>query len=190
MPYDHDDLIQTIDCLRNGGIILYPTDTVWGIGCDATNNEAVSRIFAIKKRAEAKAMISLVADVAQFERFTSQIPDVAYELLDQAVSPLTLVVDSPVGLAPRLLAADGSAALRISHEPFNREICRRLRHPLVSTSANISGMPSPRFFHEIDPALIKQMDYVVKYRRDDTTPARPSSVIKISNDSSFKILRS
>ena len=183
------DIETLIPLLKKGGVILYPTDTVWGIGCDATDDEAVRRIFAIKQRAEAKAMISLVADVAQFERFSESLPEVAYELLEQAVSPLTLVIDHPLGLAPSLLAPDGSAGMRIADEPFCRELCRRLRHPLVSTSANISGSPTPRFFKEISPEIIQAVDYVVKYRQSDTTPHKSSSVIKISDDSTFRILR-
>lgn len=188
-PY-HTDLDQALQCLRRGGVILYPTDTVWGIGCDATVDEAVRRIFTIKRRAEAKAMISLVADIAQLERFTRSLPDVALELVQEAVSPITLVVDHPCGLAPSLLATDGSAAMRVSAEPFNHDLCRRLRHPIVSTSANLSGQPTPRFFNEISPEIVAAVDYVVHYRRDDTTPRRSSSVIKISDDATFKILRS
>ena len=188
VPYK-TDIESALKCLKEGGVILYPTDTVWGIGCDARNDEAVRRIFAIKQRAEAKAMISLVADVAQFERFTESLPDVAYELLEQAVRPLTLVVDRPRGLCRSLLAPDGSAGMRISSEPFNREVCLRLRAPLVSTSANISGAPTPRFFNEIAPEIINAMDYVVSYRRDDVTPRASSSVIKIGDDATIKILR-
>lgn len=189
LRFAKEDMEAAVNCLRNGGILLYPCDTVWGIGCDSANDEAVRRIFAIKRRAEAKAMISLVADEAMLERFTDGLPEVAFELVEQAVDPITLVVDHPHGLAQSLLAPDGSAGLRVTAEIFSRELCRRLRRPLVSTSANISGEPTPRFFHEISDEIIKHMDYVVQYRRDDTTPRKSSSVIKISDDSSFKILR-
>ncbi len=178
-----------LQCLRQGGVILYPTDTVWGIGCDATNEEAVRRIFEIKKRAEAKAMISLVSDVVQLERFTDGLPEVAFELIEQAVSPITLVVDHPRMLAASLLAEDGSAGFRVTSEKFSRELCRRLRKPLVSTSANISGRPTARFFDEIEQEIIKGMDYVVNYRRDDREPKKPSSVIKIGDNATFTILR-
>lgn len=178
-----------VDCLRSGGVVLYPTDTVWGIGCDASNNDAVRRIFDLKRRAEAKAMISLVADEAMLERFTDGLPEVAFELIEQAISPITLVVDHPRGLAPSLLAADGSAGLRVTREEFSRSLCYRLRKPLVSTSANISGRPTPRFFDEIDSEIIDAVDYVVRYRRDDRTPRKSSAVIKISDDATFSILR-
>lgn len=184
-----EDISAAIDCLRKGAVILYPTDTVWGIGCDATDEEAVRRIFKIKQRAEAKAMISLVDSEAMLERYTDNVPEVAWQLLEEAVDPLTIVFDHPVRLAPSLLAPDGSAAFRITSEAYSRELCRRLRHPLVSTSANISGAPTPRFFAEIAPQVIDAMDYVATYRRDDTTPRKSSSVIKISDDSSFTILR-
>lgn len=184
------DVEAALHSLRKGGVILYPTDTVWGIGCDATNEESVRRIFAIKQRAEAKAMISLVGDVAQLERFTDGLPEVAFELIEQSVHPITLVVDHPRMLAPSLLAADGSAGFRVSSEPFTQQLCRRLRHPLVSTSANISGQPTPRFFAEISQEIITAMDYVVAYRREDNEPRQSSSVIKISDDATFKILRS
>lgn len=175
--------------MKRGGVILYPTDTVWGLGCDSGRSEAVRRIFEIKRRAEAKAMISLVGSVAQLERFTDGLPDVALELIDQAVKPLTLVVDHPRMLAPELLADDGSAGFRITRELYSSELCRRLRRPVVSTSANISGEPSARFFSEIKRELIEAVDYVAEYRRDDREPHQPSSVIKISDDSTFKILR-
>ncbi len=184
-----DDISAAVECLRKGGVILYPTDTVWGIGCDATNDEAVRRIFAIKRRAEAKAMISLVDSTAMLERYTDGLPEVAFQLIEESVSPITLVVDHPTGLAGSLLAPDGSAGLRVTAERYSRELCRRLRHPLVSTSANISGNPTPRFFAEISPDIIREMDYVAFYKRDDRTPHKSSSVIKISDDCSFKILR-
>lgn len=183
------DIDAAIDCLKKGGIILYPTDTVWGIGCDAANENAVRRIFELKRRAEAKSMISLVADSAQLERFTDGLPEIAFQLIEEAVTPLTIIVDHPVGIAPSMLAPDGSAGFRVSDEPFNRELCRRLRRPLVSTSANISGQPTPRFFGEIPKEIIDAVDYVAIYRRDDTEPRRPSAIIKISGDASFKIIR-
>lgn len=183
------DIDNAVKCLLHGGVILYPTDTVWGIGCDSANDEAVKRIFEIKRRPESKAMISLVADTAMFERFAGDLPEVALTLVEEATQPLTLVVSNPQGLAPSLLAEDGSAGLRVTAESFSRELCRRLRRPLVSTSANISGAPTPRFFNEIDDEVKDAVDYVVRYRRDDTEPRRSSSVIKINPDASFSILR-
>lgn len=183
------DVAKAVEILRNGGVVLYPTDTVWGIGCDATDDEAVRRIFAIKQRAEAKAMITLVDGLPMLDRYTENIPDVAEQLIEEAVSPLTIVLDRPRGLAPSLLAPDGSAGFRVTSEEYSRELCRRLRKPVVSTSANISGSPTPRFFKEISQEIIEAMDYVSSYRRDDNQPRRSSSVIKISDDATFQILR-
>ncbi len=184
-----DDISAAVECLRKGGVIMYPTDTVWGIGCDASNEEAVKRIFAIKRRSEAKAMISLVDSTAMLERFTDGLPEIAFQLIEESVSPITVVVDHPMGLAQSLLAPDGSAGFRVTAERYSNELCRRLRKPIVSTSANISSQSTPRFFNEISADIIGEMDYVAHYRRNDITPRKPSSVIKIGDDSSFKILR-
>lgn len=184
-----DDISAAVRCMRQGGVILYPTDTVWGLGCDSADSAAVHRIFEIKHRAEAKALISLVDSVAMLERFVSDIPDVALELAELSTSPVTIVYDRPVGLAPELLAPDGSAALRLTRERYSAALCRALRRPVVSTSANVSGHPTPAFFAEIDRHIIDAVDYVALYRRDDRQPARSSSVIKIGNDASMKIIR-
>lgn len=187
--FQESDIQSAIDCLRHGGVILYPTDTVWGLGCDATNTEAVNKIFAIKKRAGAKSMISLVADVNMLCRYVENPPEVALQLAEIAVNPTTIIYDHPTGIATPLIAPDGSAGLRITSESFSRELCRRMRRPLVSTSANISGEPTPRFYSEISPEIIAAVDYVALYRRDDHTPRQASTVIKISDDSTFTILR-
>lgn len=183
------DIAEACRVLRRGGIILYPTDTVWGIGCDATSDAAVRRIFDIKRRAESKAMISLVGSIDMLSRWVNPVPEIALELAGVAVEPLTIIYDSPAGLAPSLLAPDGSAAIRLSRNPFCQALCRALKRPVVSTSANISGSPTPRFFKEISPEIVEAVDYVALTGRDDTTPRRPSSVIKISNDSTIKIIR-
>lgn len=190
--YDRDDLKAALDVLRRGGVIIYPTDTVWGIGCDATCEEAVERVKAIKGRADAKALITLVSDIAMLERWVDDIPDVAVELAEasEGASHVTIVYDHPSrNLAPGLLAPDGSAGIRVCSDPFAVALCRQLRKPVVSTSANFSGKPTPKSFAEIDPALIEKADYAARYRRDDTSPCRPSSVIKISAGGLFKILR-
>lgn len=184
------DIAAATQCMRSGGVILYPTDTVWGIGCDATDSAAVRKLFEIKRRAEAKAMISLVGSVAMLERFVDDIPDVALELVELADNPVTVVYDHPRGIAPELLASDGSAGFRVTTDAFSSRLCMSLRHPVVSTSANVSGQPTPRFFNEIDQQIIDSVDYVVGFRRDDTTPRRSSSVIKIGSDCTIKILRS
>lgn len=188
-PTFNDDIANAVKCIRSGGVILYPTDTVWGIGCDATDSAAVRRIFEIKRRAEAKALISLVNSTDMLERFVDCLPEVALELAELSTTPVTIVYDHPVGLVPELLAADGSAGLRLTRERYSSALCRMLRRPVVSTSANISGEPTPGVFREISPAIIEAVDYVAFYRRDDLCPARSSAVIKIGSDCSMKILR-
>lgn len=190
-PHSADPAPRTVssaeaaDVLARGGVIAYPTETVWGIGCDATDSRAVRRIFDIKRRAEAKALITLVPSVAALERWVDDIPDVAYELLDAAVDPLTVVYDHPRGLAPELLAPDGSAGLRIVPLP----IFRKWRKPLVSTSANISGAPAPRTLAELSPEIIAAVDAIVSPADAPPAAGRPSTVIKISDGGLFKILR-
>lgn len=184
-----EDIGQAVEVLKRGGVILYPTDTVWGIGCDATNSAAVRRVYDIKRRDDSKALITLVGSVAALERVVDKVPDVGYELLDAAVDPITIVYDKGVGVAPELLASDGSIGVRVTSETFSRQLCDALRRPLVSTSANVSGCPSPVFFNEISPEIIAAVDYVCTSRRDDTTPRRPSCVIRLSENGMFKILR-
>lgn len=186
---DNADISSAIDTLRKGGIILYPTDTIWGIGCDATNSAAVKRVFDIKRRADSKALITLVGSEAALERVVDEVPDVAWQLIEVADRPTTIVYDQGRYVAPELMADDGSIGVRLTREPFSAELCRRFRRPIVSTSANISGQPSPSTFVEIDPAIISQVDYVCTSRRDEAAPATPSMVIKISTDGLFKILR-
>lgn len=171
--------------LERGGVIAYPTETVWGIGCDATCSEAVRRVFAIKRRAEAKALITLVSGIGMLERWVDDIPEVAYELLEAAVDPLTVVYDHPRGLAPELLAEDGSAGVRIVALP----LFRRWHKPLVSTSANISGEPSPRSLEEIEPEILEAVDAVVSPADAPPAAGKPSTVIKLGDGGVFKILR-
>lgn len=193
LRYDADDLGAAVETLRRGGIIIYPTDTVWGIGCDATNEEAVARVKALKGRADAKALITLVSDAAMLERWVDDVPDVALELIEateEGSRPVTIVYDHPSRmLAPGLLAPDGTAGIRVCRDPYAAALCRRLRRPVVSTSANFSGQPTPASFAEIDPAVIAGADYTARYRRDDRSAAQPSSVIRISAGGLFKILR-
>ncbi len=184
------DIIRATEVLRHGGVILYPTDTVWGIGCDATNASAIRRIFDIKRRADGKAMITLVDSIDSLCRTVDNVPEVAIELIEAAVNPVTIVYDRGVGVAPELVASDGSLAVRVTREKFSAGLCRSLRRPLVSTSANISGAPTPRSFAEISPEVIAAVDYVCTSRRDERKGVgRPSMVIKISDNGVFKILR-
>ena len=184
-----EDLREAVETLRRGGVILYPTDTVWGLGCDATCSEAVRRIDEIKRRADSKALITLVGDVADFSRYVSDVPDIALSLIELSAKPLTIVYDKGVNLAPELLSADGSVGIRVSRERFSSQLCRKLRRPVVSTSANRSGEATPAIFDEISPEIRAAVDYVVSYRQDDRRQAVPSSVIKLGSDSTVKIIR-
>ena len=183
------DIKNALDTLRKGGIIVYPTDTIWGIGCDATNPEAVKKIYDLKRRAESKSMLALVDSEAALERCVDDVPEVAWELIEAAVRPLTIIYDHPHGVAPNLLAEDGSLGIRITGEDFSRELCRRLRRPLVSTSANISGEKAPASYKDISPEILEGVDYVAEYRRDEDIKAVASNIIKVSDGGLFKIIR-
>lgn len=184
-----DDIRQAVEVMNRGGVILYPTDTIWGIGCDATNAEAVARVFQIKRRDDAKALISLVDSEAKLQFYVRDIPDVAWDLIELATRPLTVIFDGARNLAPNLLAADGSAALRLTSEPFSHELCFRMRRAVVSTSANVSGEPSPRCFADISPEILSAVDYVCTSRRDETACPPASSIVKLGADSEIKIIR-
>lgn len=184
-----EDLDNALKALRAGGIILYPTDTIWGIGCDATNPAAVARVYALKRRSESKSMLVLVPSAADMEKYSAAVPDVAYELSELSERPCTIVLDNAMNLAPNLISPDGSIGMRVTRDRFSRELCLALRRPLVSTSANISGHPSASCFSMIEPEVKAGVDYIVEWRRDDETPGHPSSVIRISADGQFKILR-
>ena len=205
MRYNKEDLQQALQVLRSGGIIVYPTDTVWGIGCDATNVEAVKRIYALKQREDSKSMLVLLDSAAKLNYYVD-VPEAAEMLLgvqntdrfadgaqtdlqDEATKPLTLIYPNARHLAQNLIAEDGSIGIRITSEPFSQALCAQLKHPIVSTSANISGHPSARFFHEIEQAILEGADYVCLFRREDETPHQPSTIIKINADNSFKIIR-
>lgn len=183
------DLDACLAQLQSGGLILYPTDTVWGIGCDATNAEAVAKIYSLKKRADTKAMIVLVADERDILHYVTQ-PDLqVFDYIKGVNKPTTVIYDGAIELADNLVAADGSVAIRICEEPFCRHLIRRFRKPIVSTSANISGYPSPQCFQDIESAIVDGVDYVVKYRQEDNEPRRPSSIIKWEKDGTLQIIR-
>ncbi|MDE6279816.1 MAG: Sua5/YciO/YrdC/YwlC family protein, partial [Paramuribaculum sp.] len=183
------DVSECVEVMSRGGVVVYPTDTVWGIGCDARNSSAVRRVFEIKRRAESKALISLVADIAMLRECVSDIPLAVTDLIKNTGTPLTVVYDHPSGLAPELLAQDGSAALRITSERYSQELCRLLGAPVVSTSANIAGNPTPLSFEMIDPYILDSADYVSRYGRDFAQAAGASRVIKVSADGQIKIIR-
>ena len=184
-----DDIRIAVDVLRKGGIILYPTDTIWGIGCDATNEEAVKKIYELKKRADSKSMLVLVDSEAALERTVNDIPEVAWDLIDSAVTPLTIIYDNPMNVAPSLPAEDGSLGVRITKERFSSELCRRLRRPIVSTSANISGVKSKGRFCDIPEEIIEGVDYVVAYGRENNREISPSNIIKLSKGGVIQIIR-
>ncbi len=187
------DIKNAVDVLRKGGVILYPTDTVWGIGCDATNEEAVRRVFAIKQRDDAKALICLVDSDARMQRYVRQVPEVAWQLIDSMkdgdCKPTTLILDGAVNVAPNLIAEDGSIALRITHEAFSKELCYRFQKALVSTSANISGQPAAQNYGDIAPELLEAVDYVCWSRRQEHKPHQPSSIIRLKADGQVTIIR-
>ena len=188
-----EDIRNAVEVLRKGGVILYPTDTVWGIGCDATNAEAVKRVYDIKQRDDSKALICLVDSDARMQRYVRNVPDVAWQLIDSLkegnVKPTTLIPDGAVNLAPNLIAEDGSIALRITNEPFSKELCYRFQKALVSTSANISGEPAAQNYCDIDPRLVEAVDYVCWSRRQEHKPHQPSSIIRLKENGEVTIIR-
>lgn len=184
-----EDIRTACNVMKRGGIILYPTDTVWGIGCDATNSAAVKRIFELKRRADSKSMITLVADMAALERIVENVPDAAEQIIEASDKPVTVVYDHGQNVAPELLASDGSLGVRVTSEKFSQMLCRSMRRPIVSTSANISGQPTPHTFAEISKEIIDGVDYVCTSRRNVNKPSKASLVIKISDNGVFKILR-
>ena len=184
-----NDIKKACEVLKNGGLILYPTDTVWGIGCDATNSDAVARIYDLKQRCDSKALIVLLADNNQLHKYVDNVPDIAYELIDVATKPLTIVYEKARNLSPNLCAEDGSVGIRITKEEFSRRLCRSFRRPIVSTSANISGAPTPKTFNAISKEIICGVDYVIECRRNENANKQPSSVIKLSSNGIIQILR-
>ncbi|MBR4242777.1 MAG: threonylcarbamoyl-AMP synthase [Bacteroidaceae bacterium] len=190
MSRDRDtDIQKAIEVLLAGGTILYPTDTIWGIGCDATNPEAVKRVFEIKRREDSKALICLVDSAGRLQRYVRNVPDVAWDIVDLATKPTTLILSGANGLAPNLLAEDGSVGLRVTSEVFSHTLCYRFQKAIVSTSANISGEPSPQTFADINPEIIEAVDYVCLSRQRDTSIHEPSSIIKLGPSGEVTIIR-
>ncbi len=182
------EIATAIQILKKGGLILYPTDTVWGIGCDATNTEAVKKIYALKQREDCKALICLVADDRMLKKYVNKVPDVALNILDVTDKPTTIIYDDAQNLAPNLIAEDGTIAIRIPDDEFCFQLCRKLNGAIVSTSANISGESTPKSFKEISPAILKGVDYVVNLHHEKICN-KPSSIIKLSNNGVIKIIR-
>ena len=184
-----DDIREAVRVMQSGGVILYPTDTIWGIGCDACNEDAVRRVFEIKRRAEAKSVISLVDSEVKVEFYVRSVPDVAWQLWECSDEPLTLVLDGARNLASGVIASDGSVALRVTREAFSRQLCMRMKRAIVSTSANIAGEPAPRCFSDISPEILQAVDYVCLSRRDEAPRQTPSHIIKIGPSGEVKIIR-
>lgn len=184
-----DDIKKACDVLKEGGLILYPTDTIWGIGCDATNAEAVKRIYALKQRDDNKSMLLLMDNPAKLHTYLKDVPDIAWDLIELTDKPLTIIYDGAKNLAANLIAEDGSIGIRITSELFSMRLCRQFRKPIVSTSANISGDPSPANFSQIGQAIKDGVDYIVTYRQKEQRRAQPSGIVQLGKEGSIKIIR-
>lgn len=184
-----EDIKKACEVLRAGGLILYPTDTIWGIGCDATNEEAVKKVYELKKRSDNKAMLVLTDSPVKLETYVSEIPDIAWDLIEVADKPLTIIYSNAKNLANNLLGEDGSVGIRVTNEEFSRKLCESFRKPLVSTSANVSGESSPANFSEISEEVKNGVDYIVGYRQDDMQKASPSNIIKLGAGGLVQIIR-
>lgn len=184
-----DEIRKAVEVMKKGGVILYPTDTVWGIGCDATNPEAVKKVYEIKRRDDSKALICLVDSDARLSRYVRNVAEVTWDMMELATKPLTVIFSKVTGLAPNLMAEDGSVGLRITREDFSKELCFRFQKPIVSTSANISGEPTARTFDEISDEIKNAVDYVVRYNQRCKEKHQPSSIVKIDETGKFQIIR-
>lgn len=184
-----DEVKKAVEVMRNGGVILYPTDTVWGIGCDATNAEAVKRVYEIKRREDSKALICLVDSDARLARYVRKVADVVWDMIEMATKPLTIIYEHPSGLAPNLLAEDGSVGIRVTREEFSKELCYRFQKPIVSTSANISGEPTAKTFDEISDEIKQAVDYVVRYNQRCKEKHEPSNIVRVKENGEFTIIR-
>ena len=183
------DIVQCLKVLGAGGLILYPTDTVWGIGCDATNPEAVNRVYQLKQRDDSKALLVLIDSAEHLDHYVVDVPIIARELIDVAVKPLTIIFEGAYNLAPNLLGDKDSVGIRIPNDEFCHRLCERYGKPIVSTSANLSGAPTAKTFADINPAIVQGVDYAVQYRRSDSTAHEPSNIILLSRDNTVKIIR-
>lgn len=185
----NEDLKKAIEVLKQGGIILYPTDTIWGIGCDATNEKAVEKLYNIKQRDSSKSMLILLDNPAKLQTYIQEVPDIAWDLIDLSDKPLTIILNGAKNLAANLISSDGTIGIRITSEDFSRDLCQRFRKPIVSTSANIAGESSPQNFNQIHPEIIDLVDYIVKYRQEELYKQTPSSIIKLATNGNIKIIR-
>jgi L-threonylcarbamoyladenylate synthase len=184
-----DEVKKAFEVVQQGGIILYPTDTIWGIGCDASNTEAIQKIYSLKQRVAEKSMIILLDTENKLESYISEVPAVAYDLIEFAENPLTLVMPGAKNISSALIAQDGSVGVRVSKHPFCQQLIQRLRKPLVSTSANISGQASPQNFAQISPVIIEGVDYVVDVDQHDLSVKKPSTIMRIDPSGMFEFIR-
>ena len=185
----NEEIKKACQVMREGGVILYPTDTIWGIGCDATNEEAVRRVYDIKQRIDSKALLVLVDSPVKVDFYVSDVPEIAWDLLEVAEKPLTIIYSGARNLAPNLLAEDGSVGIRVTREAFSQRLCQQFRKAIVSTSANVSGQPSPASFADISEEIKSAVDYIVDFRREEKIAASPSSIIKLGQGGLIQIIR-
>ena len=183
------DIKRALDILKNGGVILYPTDTIWGLGCDATNEKAVEKIYRIKKRTDQKSMLVLLDNPGEIPSYINKMPEIARDLIELSDKPITIIYPDAKNLAKNLIAPDGSIGIRISNDPFCQKLIQRFKKPVVSTSAKISGEQSPKNFSEISEDIINAVDYVVKWRQDDLSQTNPSGIIKLGANGEIQIIR-
>ncbi len=183
-----EEIEKCLHVLQEGGLIVYPTDTVWGIGCDATNKEAVKKVYALKEREDSKALICLVANQAMLERYVPEVPDLAYDLMDLSTKPLTIIYDNPKGIADNLIGSDNTLAIRVASDPFCQQLIKRFRKPIVSTSANLAGAPTPASFNQISSPILKGVDYVVALHQEASNQ-QSSSIIKLGKDGTVRVIR-
>lgn len=184
-----EEIKKAVEVLRSGGVILYPTDTVWGLGCDATNEVAVRKVFEIKNREDVKAMLVLVDNAAKIQTYVDEVPDMAWDLIEFAEKPLTIIYPEAKNLASNLVGDDKSIGIRVTREAFSKRLCEQFRKPIVSTSANISGEKTPSNFSEISDIIKSKVDYVVNFRQDESVKPKPSSIIKLGKGNLFEIIR-
>lgn len=184
-----EEIAKAVEVLRAGGVILYPTDTVWGLGCDATNKEAVARIYEIKHRSDSKSLVLLASDLDMICRYVKVVPEIAVDLVNVSVSPMTIVYPDAVGLAENVVAEDGSVGIRIPMNDFCVKMVSKLRRPIVSTSANVSGEPTPKCFAEIPDIIRTSVDYIVDSKLESGATGKSSSIIKVGVDSEIEIIR-
>lgn len=185
----NEDIKQAFDVLVAGGLILYPTDTIWGIGCDATNEDAVRKVYELKRRIDSKALITLLDNPIKLDYYISDVPEIAWDLIELTDKPLTIIYEGARNVASNLIAEDGSLGIRITKEKFSQTLCQRFRKAIVSTSANISGKPSPQSFIDISEEIKSGVDYIVKYRQSERSDSKPSSIIKLGSSGQIQIIR-